>query len=261
MTKGFVQRRWVKASELAAAFLALSLGFCVAARAEEKPLVTVELFTSQGCASCPPADAFVRELAKRPHVLALSLPVDYWDYLGWRDTLATPGNTQRQYAYAHSLKVRRPYTPQVVIDGRYECVGSDRSDVEFALRRFAKDDKPRVPLAVSTEGEIVTVTAGALPAPQKKKNKKAALPHATVWLLRYVPLRTVPVTKGENEGHTLTYANVVRDLSPLGVWEGSPVSFRLSRTDLKGDGAQFAVLVQQDGTGPILGAVHFSTTP
>ena len=229
---------------------------CAASAEDEQPLVTVELFTSQGCSSCLPADAYLAELAKRPDVLALSLPVDYWDYLGWRDTLAIPEHTKRQYDYAQKLGTRRPYTPQVVVDGHYDCVGSDKQKIEFAIKRFEKANQTRIPVSVAQEGTMVTVSVGA--RPETRKKKPADVTQATVWLVRFEPTHQVPIAKGENEGHTVTYTNVVRNWSPLGVWDGTPASFKLSRTDLNREGVAFAVLVQQESTGPILGVARFS---
>ncbi len=224
--------------------------------AEEQGPVIVELFTSQGCSSCPAADSFLAELAKRPNVIALSLSVDYWDYLGWRDTLALPEHTKRQYSYAEKLGTKRPYTPEVVVDGRYDCVGSDTGKINSVIRRFLKAREPRVPVTVNEADGTIFVSVGAKPATKSKK-RNADTSEATVWLVRYEPHHNVPVARGENKGHTLTYTNVVRDWMPLGMWIGKPITFRLAHSDLNAEGSAFAVLVQEMGTGPIVGAAHF----
>src|SRR5262249_2084908 len=154
--------------------------------------------------SCPVADQLLSELADRPDVLALSLFVDYWDYLGWRDTLARPENTKRQYAYAQSLKTYAPYTPQIVIDGRTDVVGNNKSRVLWAIeeRQERRRDKP---LAISFEpgADTVTVIVGeGTPA------------DATVWLVRYAPHTTVAIARGENDGHTYTYTDAVQSMMP-----------------------------------------------
>jgi hypothetical protein len=224
-------------------------GALAAGAAEPAPaLVTVELFTSQGCSSCPVADRLLGELAERPDVLALSLSVDYWDYLGWRDTLARPENTKRQYAYAKALRTYQPYTPQIVIDGRIDVVGNNKSKVKGAIEE--REKRRAAPLSIDFEPapDTVTVVLGAGPAAE-----------ATVWLVRYAERVTVTVEHGENQGQSLTYTDAVQSMTPIGLWTGAPARFVLPRQDLLGTGQgkapqRLAIIVQTENTGPILGA-------
>jgi hypothetical protein len=212
---------------------------------EPERLTVVELFTSQGCSSCPPADALLGELAERPGILALSLPVDYWDYLGWRDTLARPEHKARQYAYAKRLGVD-PYTPQVVIDGAFDVVGSKRNNVLriVDVRRQSLGDRVPVSVLESPEELVINVAAG------KARS-------ATVYLVRFKALEEVVIHRGENRGKAIRYAHVVRELRPLGAWDGSAVSFHVARAGLTfADDERFAVILQGNGAGPILGAAE-----
>jgi hypothetical protein len=209
-------------------------------------LVVVELFTSQGCSSCPEADRLLSELSDRPDVLALSLFVDYWDYLGWRDTLARPENTKRQYAYAQTLRTFAPYTPQMVVDGRTDVVGNNKSRVLWTIDdRLERHGKP-VAISFEPGADTVTVVLGdGDPTP------------ATVWLVRFAPQTVVAINRGENDGHTFTYSNAVQSMTPIGMWSGAPARFILPKRDLLGTdkSAQgLAIIVQTENTGPILGA-------
>jgi hypothetical protein len=240
-------KTWVAFLALAAANLAGAAESAVAASVPQPDLVVVELFTSQGCSSCPVADALLAELADRPDVLALSLFVDYWDYLGWRDTLARPENTKRQYAYAKALKTYAPYTPQIVIDGRHDVVGNNKAQVNWAIEDRVKQRPAPVPISVEPGPDTVTITVGA-----------GQPVEATVWLVRYAPRMTVEIGRGENGGHTFTYADAVQSMMPIGMWKGAPASFVLPRRDLLGTDKTrpgLAIIVQTENTGPILGAV------
>ena len=217
-----------------------------AARAEATPIV-LELFTSQGCSSCPPADRLLGELGKRPDVLVLSLPVDYWDYIGWKDTFASAANTERQRSYAHSMHHRSIYTPEMVIDGRYDAVGSDRADVEGAIAKARKTARDRVAVTIrpSSDGLTVDIAGGRSERP------------ATVWLVRYDPLHTVAIGAGENTGHRISYHNVVRSMKSIGTWSGKPLTIPVKRPMLDTlPGDRTAVIVQYGRTGPIVGATH-----
>lgn len=214
----------------------------------EAPAV-LELFTSQGCSSCPPADALLGELARRDGIIALTLPVDYWDYLGWKDTLASPANSERQRAYARVRGDRAVYTPQIVVNGLFHTTGhNDRAilaAVDRARRTLASE---QVPLGVSFEGGSLHVRAGAAPAGTGHRD-------ATLWLAFYSTAVTVEIGRGENAGRTVTYYNVAREMSPIGMWHGEPVDFELSKNDLKGRGYDgCAVLLQAGPAGPIIGA-------
>lgn len=228
----------------------------VPAQAEIKGVV--ELFTSQGCSSCPPADKLLGQLAQRKDLLALSYNVDYWDYLGWRDTLASPDNTERQRNYAQARGDGQVYTPQAVIDGRTHAVGSNQAQIDAALAKYP-DGLP-VHLSLSSTGDAVTVNIDAAdPA------AKAAMPHATLWLVMYDRSVSVPIGRGENSGRTITYNDVVRKLRPIAMWKGEAMSVDLPKSEIKqADVNRCAVLLQaetKDGLpGPILGAATIDMT-
>lgn len=216
------------------------------AQAGERPIV-VELFTSQGCSSCPPADAFLNDLAEREDVLALSLPVNIWDYLGWRDTLATQTFTNRQRAYVRNLGGRSVYTPQMVIDGVEDAVGSRKGHVNSAIALRRNMAKENVAIDFVTDGSSVQLNVGAL----ETENE------ATLWLVRYVKETPVVIERGENAGETITYSNVVREMVPMGTWNGEAISLTLAKSDFVGqayDGC--AAILQVEGNGQILGAAR-----
>jgi hypothetical protein len=219
-----------------------------AASDAQRPTV-VELFTSQGCSSCPPADELLGEIGKRPDVLALSLPVDYWDYIGWKDTFASAANTERQRAYSHSLHHRSIYTPEMIVDGLYDVVGSDRGQVDKTLATARARRVGHVPVDVEITPKTVTVLIGEGRAEQP----------ATIWLVRYDPKHTVVIGSGENNGRHITYHNVVRTMSSIGTWNGAKVSIPMNRRLLGTmPGEQTAVIVQYGKTGPIVGAADFA---
>lgn len=208
------------------------------------PPVVVELFTSQGCSSCPPADALLAELAERPDVLALSLNVDYWDYIGWRDPYGSPVHTQRQRAYGKTFNLHYVFTPQMIVDGRTSVVGSRREEVLAAIAAAKARTKP-VEITFTTEnGGSVIVPAGHAPDEG-----------ATIWLAVYDRRQTTEVARGENAGRTIENANVVRLLERLGTWMGERLEIPLNLTDAAASGrSDCAVIVQQGRLGPILGA-------
>lgn len=197
----------------------------------------VELFESQGCSSCPPANANVNAIADRPGILALNFAVTYWDYLGWKDIFASPDYTARQWAYARAGGRAQVSTPQVIINGRGAVVGSNAATLAAAIAANAR----------ATSGPEIAVnnghvTIGAAPAAAD----------ATVWLVRYDPRNlAVPVRAGENDGRTLDHRNIVRSLVALGGWHGRPASFALPAGDPI---YRSAVLVQQGRGGPIIAA-------
>lgn len=209
----------------------------------------IELFTSQGCSSCPPADALLGELAKRDDMVALSLPVDYWDYLGWKDTLASPANSARQRAYARARRDRGVYTPQVVVNGVVHAAGNNPVRVEQAVdaaRAQLRDSW--VPISISSKGDMLEVRAAAA-------GKTARLSSGTLWLVLYSGVEEVKITRGENAGRTIRYYNVVREMTPIGVWHGEEVSLELPKSDVMGRGYDgCAVLLQAGSAGPIIGA-------
>jgi hypothetical protein len=212
----------------------------------------LELFTSQGCSSCPPADALLAELGKRPGLVTLSYSVDYWNYLGWHDTLASPANSERQREYARMRGDGKVYTPQIVVDGLTHVNGSNEAAIEMAMRSAAirlKDAK--VPVTMHAEGDTLVIGIGAAPDNSDKRD-------ATVWLAIAKELETVSITRGENRGKTLSYSHPVRDLSPVGMWKGEAMTLKLPLKDLKTMGGDCLVaLLQVENGGPILGAAEY----
>ncbi len=225
------------------------IGLTGPATAGPPPRAVVELFTSQGCSSCPPADQLLVELAGRPDILALTLPVDYWDYLGWKDTLAQPAFTARQRAYASARNDKQVYTPQVVINGLKPIVGSDRAKIEGHIAKIAGNGGLPVGIDVSEAGPLVTVEIGA--AADGAVSGEA-------WLLPVTKMHEVAIGRGENKGRTVSYANVVRGMLKLGEWSGKPVRFEVPLDNVRtGEANAYVVLLQaveDSKPGPILGA-------
>ena len=207
--------------------------------AQTTPVAVVELFQSQGCSSCPPANEHVNALiAKDPSILALSFAVTYWDQLGWKDRFATPAFTQRQWDYAKGLRHEQVWTPQVIVNGRADTTGTRDGQVEAVLAKTPRLAGP----ALSIAADSVQVAAGKAPGT------------ADVWLVRYDPrVVEVAVKAGENEGRTLPHRNVVRQLTRLGAWSGSAQSFRVAPAPA---GLATAVLVQLPNGGPIIAAAR-----
>ena len=213
--------------------------------------VVVELFTSQGCSSCPPADAYLGELAQQRGIIALAYHVDYWDYIGWRDPLASPAATERQRRYTQALGARYLYTPEMVIDGRQDATGSDRAAVSRLIRN-GRDAGPKVPLTVR-EGPEDKYTID-IPAADYRGT-------ATVWMALFDREHTTAVERGENSGRSLRDYNAVRELRRLGSWSGKAVQIPVEMPLKPANGC--AILLQADhqpgdGQGPILGAALFS---
>jgi hypothetical protein len=235
-----------------AAFGVLLLGPAASAGEAKQP-VFVELFTSQGCSSCPQADVILGELQKREDVVALSFSIDYWDYVGWKDTLATRENTLRQQAYEKTLPSHRVYTPQMVIDGVRDVVGNQRRDVVDAInKRLAATQGKRLPISIMQKGDEIHVKIGAAPSGGHS---------GTVWLAHTLSSRTVNINKGENSGRVITYHNIVRGFSAVGKWSGQPVTLELPTQGVQGeitDGV--AVWVQDGGNGVVFGAAQARVT-
>jgi hypothetical protein len=203
-----------------------------------KPVV-VELYQSQGCSSCPPADAVLNGLAGRQDVIALNFAVTYWDQLGWKDTFAKPAYTARQWDYARSSGRGNVSTPQMIVNGRTAVVGSRQTEVEATIARArAELTGP----ALSTDGASVAIPAG-----------RSTIP-ATLWLVRYDP-RTIQVAirAGENGGRTIPHRNIVRDLIPLGTWNGAAKRFALPPS---ANGMSTALILQAGRGGPIIAAIR-----
>ena len=211
------------------------------ALAEGPGPVVVELYTSQGCSSCPPADAYLHDLAKQEGVVALAMHVDYWDYIGWKDSFADPAYTARQKSYAAAQNKRMVYTPQMIVDGSYGVAGTKPKAVAEAIAKHRAMPNP-VALDLRREGgtlHIMATPRGAVPG------------RMDITLLRYTPKATVAIKSGENAGRTLSYANIVTSIEPLGTWRGTQ-PLKLSQP-VKGD-QPLVVLIQQSGHGPIAGA-------
>jgi hypothetical protein len=207
--------------------------------AQAEPRAVIELFTSQGCSSCPPADKLIAAYAQDPSVIALSLAVDYWDYLGWKDTLALSGHTSRQRAYAKVRGDRQVYTPQAVIDGAVHALGSDKAAIERAIRKTREESAPLLlPVTIEQTGGKLTV---AVPASKDEQGQ------AEVWLCPIT--RSVPVVigRGENSGQTITYTNVVRRWIKLGDWSGKAETFSVAVKDVQSGGIDSAAVVVQSG--------------
>ena len=227
------------------AALALSVSATGApAKNPAAPLQVVELYTSQGCSSCPPANAAVAQLSARPEILALSFGVTYWDQLGWKDTFAQKKFTDRQWDYARGLRHTNVGTPQVVVNGRLDVVGQSVGEIDAALQRAAL---PSGGPAVTLSGGRATVAGGTPKHP------------ADVWLVRYDPTTVqVPIRRGENTGKTLPHKNVVRELTRLGDWSGGAQRYAVPAGPA---GLEAAVLVQAGSGGPILAAAKGSSNP
>jgi hypothetical protein len=198
--------------------------------------VVVELFQSQGCSSCPPANAALNAVADRPGVIAISYAVTYWDRLGWKDRFADPAFTQRQYDYRDALGEERTYTPQVVLNGKRAIVGNGKGELDRAVK--ASQPVAGVP-SIGLQKGNVQIGAGA--------------GNASVWLIRYDPrTHNVAIGAGENSGRTLPHRNIVREFVKLGRWKGKAASFSLPAA--KSEGLRSVILVQQGNAGPILSA-------
>lgn len=228
----------------------LVTGFSPVVAAEKNPIV-VELFTSQGCSSCPPADKLLGELVKQPNIIPLTFNVDYWDYLGWRDTLGSNRHTKRQQQYAANRGSRQVYTPQMVVNGHVDVVGSRRSQVLKALHKEAATG-PRVPMTISEHGDEIIISVAD--SPNSSLAKKA-----TIWVMVTSPEISVPVKRGENRGRKITYHNVVRQMVPAGMWEGKAVRITLPKDGLGMKGKRDCVALLQEGNvGKVIGAVRMS---
>ena len=220
-----------------------------------EPKAVVELFTSQGCSSCPPADKILGELAKDPSVIALSLPIDYWDYLGWKDTLADSRFSARQKAYSHVRGDRDVYTPQVIVNGAAHVIGSDRARIEGAIKDTGKSDKVMsVPVTMSLSGKQLTVSVAA--------GKEGAPAQGEVWLCSISKVVPISIGRGENRGREIVYHNVVRNLLKVGDWDGTPGSWTVPLDSVMREGIDAAAVLVQDGNrdkpGAMLGAAFTS---
>jgi hypothetical protein len=227
------------------------IGHCSAANAETQTLTmkpVLELFTSQGCSSCPPADALLKTYIDGHRAIGLSMPVDYWDYLGWKDSLASPKFSERQRDYAKSRGDNMVYTPQIVVNGITHVVGSHEGEIEQAIQDTEKKIRHmQVPLRAWTENGKLEVEAGDA--------RGNGHDDATLWIAIMRPSVEVVIQRGENSGRTVTYSNVVREWSQLGTWSGKKVVFERDLTSMR-EGTTCAVLLQVGSSGPIIAAAE-----
>ena len=246
-----------------AAGLAAVLAFaCLAAirpasaqtAATPRPVV-IELFTSQGCSSCPPADRLMEKIARQPGVFVLSLPVDLWDYVGWKDTLAMPYHAQRQRQYAKGRGDNRVYTPQAIINGLAHVVGSDPAAIKTQAEAcYGRDGALSIPMRMELTPSGLKVEVGAA--------QGAAPKTANLWLVRVASQREVKIKRGENSGHTFTYVNVARGFQRIGEWSGAATSFTVPGDQLVSPDSDGWMLFLQAGAsnrpGVILAAAKSS---
>lgn len=204
----------------------------------DSAVVLVELFTSQGCSSCPPADRNLAVLARRDDVLALSLHIDYWDYLGWRDTFGQAAHTARQMAYRDLMGARVIYTPQIIVQGTRDVPGHRAKAVEAAIAQARAADEP-ARLEIVTEGGMLKAVIEAAKPPAD----------CTLWIATYDIARTVQIKRGENAGQSITYHNVVRELMRVGTWDGTTQKLALPQP---GKDQGVGVWLQEDRTGRVL---------
>lgn len=236
------------------------LGVCafvaIVRPAHADPRAVVELFTSQGCSSCPPADKVIGELSKDPSIIALSMPIDYWDYLGWKDTLADSRFSARQRAYSRVRGDREVYTPQAVVNGAVHVIGSDREAIESAIEETVRNGSVMsVPVRMAIDGHALTVTvAGA--------GEHALRKHGEVWICSISRAVPIAIGRGENSGRELTYYNVVRNLLKVGDWNGVAGTWSVPLDNILREDIDGAVAYVQDGSrerpGPMLGAAYTS---
>ena len=205
-----------------------------------EPLTVVELYTSQGCSSCPPADVLLGELAGKPNVLALSFHVDYWDYIGWKDPFALKKATQRQRAYAEQLQLRYVYTPQIIVGGKLEVVGSQRKEVRECLQEVStKIDQTDQIALKKLNDDTVSLPATKLDRPLE------------IWQVDYTPLSQTQVLRGENRGKKLNHHNSVRAFERIAIWNGDALTLKLKARNYEAS----ALLLQEQKSGPIRAAL------
>ncbi len=203
--------------------------------------VVVELYTSQGCSSCPPADNLLGQIAERDNIIALALHVDYWDYIGWKDDFANPAHTTRQRAYARAKGSKMIYTPQMVIQGETHVVGTKPMAVADAINSYVRGSAP-VSVDLERNGNTVSIQARKL---------RGTPANVVVHLVTFTPKASREIRAGENRGRTLTYHNIVRDWRTIDTWSGG--NAYTSSVQVAAD-QPVAVIFQAPGHGPILGA-------
>ena len=226
-------------------FVSAACGLWLAATAQvqAEPVVVVELYTSQGCSSCPAADALMEELADQPGLLPLALHVDYWDSLGWADTFAHPGFTERQKAYARATGSRTIYTPQLIVGGQDRVEGNEPEEVSALINRQLAVAS-RVRLVATRQGDMIVIQAEADPPLEAP---------VRVQLVRYLPEDTVEIERGENAGKVVTYRNIVTNWAVIDEWQGlAPLEISASAP---GD-EPAVVILQEQGPAAILAAAR-----
>ena len=226
--------------------LLLSSGFVggFAEAGESRSPTVVELYTSQGCSSCPPADAHLGELAKMEGILALSFHVDYWDYIGWKDPFATPINSQRQQEYSRIFRKAYVYTPQIIIHGMSETTGSNKAAIRARIEHAKLAPDVRIKLERQASGDLrIRIARGREPG------------QATIWMAYFDPVHETKIRRGENRGEKISNHNVVRVLKKIGDWRGQRIALTIPAAELKKhQGQGCAVFLQSAQKGPILGA-------
>ena len=224
--------------------LAATLWIAVTGAAFADSPVVVELYTSQGCSSCPPADRILGELAEREDVIALGFHVDYWDYLGWKDKFASPAHTKRQRAYARAAGERTIYTPQMVIGGVDHVIGSKPMKISSLIRKHERKSAPVTLRAKRSGGQVVI-----------EAKPTGNIGEAVIDIITYAPKSTVEIRRGENAGKKITYHNIVQTWSRLGTWNGQGTYSASARVE---SGTPVVILVQSQNAGPILAALRLN---
>lgn len=210
-------------------------------------IIVVELFTSQGCNSCPPADDILADLAKQDNILALSYSVDYWNYMGWEDTLAQPDCTLRQKNYNRALGKSGVYTPQMIIQGKFAVIGSREKLIHETMVQAKAGQKTPPSLSFVAVGDNIQIEVG--------ENRSEKRPQATIWVIGYDYAKKVHIKSGELSGQVRTYHNVVQAIKKIGHWTGAEMKISLSPSDIEyGQYDDFAVLLQYSDAGPIIAA-------
>lgn len=214
-------------------------------------LTVVELYTSQGCSSCPPADTYLGKLAERDNIIALSFHVDYWDYIGWKDPYALPENTNRQRAYARDLGMGYVYTPQMVVQGMAHTTGSNRGAVENLIRDLKGAKRLDISIKHGDGGLVLDIPGGTFDDED-----------ARIFIATYDAKHENDVSRGENAGHKLAHYNVVREMTEIGTWSGEAIAMTVTEKMIKMTGHDgCAVLVQSTKNGRILGAAKIGLAP
>jgi len=237
---------------LGVSFIAVGLmALSERATAQSQGLTVVELYTSQGCSSCPPADALLGKISQRSNILALSFHVDYWDYIGWKDPYAKASYTKRQRGYARAFKKSFVYTPQVVVHGMTETTGSNAESVNAGIRKAS--------MAASTDIRLKRLVDGGLDIKVSAADQPV---DAAVWIAIFDPVHETKIRRGENRGRTIKNYNVVREFKKIGSWRGGKLALTVPASELKSHmGRGCAVFLQNENKGPILGAAMISLAP